>query len=177
MVFSALSVPPFRTIKLRERKPTCAACGVDGQRLGAIHETDYVAFCGGPRPDWEARGLVAGNPGHRLSAQVKFFNFTLPGKFSTVSQELHKRLESQEQCVLLDVRPKTEFGICHLPGSLSKVNCITLVAWFTNATQVFRYHSCSRILLPMYHPMSLPRLWSCVDLGMIRRLQQKHFAN
>jgi adenylyltransferase/sulfurtransferase len=102
VLFSALSMPPFRTIKLRERKPTCAACGVDGQRLGAIHETDYIAFCGGTRPDWEARGLVSGNPGDRISAQ-----------------ELRKRLESQEQCVLLDVRPKTEFGICHLPGSKS----------------------------------------------------------
>ncbi|KAF8134850.1 hypothetical protein EV363DRAFT_1321835, partial [Boletus edulis] len=90
MLFSALSMPPFRTIKLRERKPTCAACGIEGQKLGAIHETDYIAFCGGPRPDWEAKGL-----------------------------ELRIRLESQEQCVLLDVRPKTEFGICHLPGSSS----------------------------------------------------------
>lgn len=71
MLFSALSMPPFRSIKLRERKPTCAACGVDGQRLGAIHETDYIAFCGGLRPDWEARGLVSGSPGARISAQVR----------------------------------------------------------------------------------------------------------
>lgn len=66
-----MSMPPFRTIKLRGKKPTCAACGVDGQRLGAIHETDYIAFCGGPRPDWQARGLVSGNLGDRISAQVK----------------------------------------------------------------------------------------------------------
>ncbi|KAH0833159.1 Rhodanese-like domain-containing protein [Lanmaoa asiatica] len=102
ILFSAMSMPPFRTIKLRARKPTCAACGVDGQRLGAMHETDYIAFCGGHGPDWQARGLASGNPGDRISAQ-----------------ELHKRRESQERCVLLDVRPKIEFGICHLPGSLS----------------------------------------------------------
>ncbi|KAG8216426.1 hypothetical protein J3R82DRAFT_6531 [Butyriboletus roseoflavus] len=101
MLFSAMSMPLFRSIKLRARKPTCAACGVDGLRLGAIHETDYIAFCGGPRPDWEARGSISGNPGDRISVQ-----------------EL-RILQSQEQCVLLDVRPKTEFGICRLPGSLS----------------------------------------------------------
>ncbi|KAG6373302.1 hypothetical protein JVT61DRAFT_6440 [Boletus reticuloceps] len=110
MLFSALSMAPFRTIKLRARKPTCAACGIEGQQLGAIHETDYIAFCGGPRPDWEAKGLFSGNPGHRISAQ-----------------ELRIRLESQEQCVLLDVRPKTEFGICHLPGS-SSVPLLQLLA-------------------------------------------------
>lgn len=70
VLFSAMSIPPFRNIKLRARKPTCAACGVDGQRLGAIHETDYVALCGGPRPDWQAKGLVPGNAGDRISAQV-----------------------------------------------------------------------------------------------------------
>ncbi|KAG9315129.1 Rhodanese-like domain-containing protein [Chiua virens] len=102
MLFSAMSVPPFRTIKLRERKQTCTACGVDGQRLGAIHEIDYVALCGGPHPDWQARGLVSGNPGDRISAE-----------------ELRKRLDSQDQCILLDVRPEIEFGICHLPGSRS----------------------------------------------------------
>lgn len=68
MLFSAMSIPPFRTIKLRARKPTCAACGVD--ELGAIHEADYVAFCGGPHPDWQAMGLVPGNAGDRISAQV-----------------------------------------------------------------------------------------------------------
>jgi len=102
MIFSAMSMPPFRTIKLRARKPTCPACGEDGQRLGTVHETDYIAFCGGPRPDWQARGLISGNPSDRMSAQ-----------------ELRQTLESREEHMLLDVRPKTEFGICHLPGSLS----------------------------------------------------------
>ncbi|KAF9223593.1 hypothetical protein BS17DRAFT_795741 [Gyrodon lividus] len=100
LLFSAISMPPFRTIKLRERKPTCSACGQEGRRIGAIQDIDYVAFCGGPHPDLQKKGLVLGNPGDRISVQ-----------------ELKGKLESQEQCILLDVRPKTEFGICHLPGS------------------------------------------------------------
>lgn len=139
MLFSTMSMPPFRTIKLRARKPTCAACGVDGQGLGFIHETDYVAFCGGPRPDWEARGLVSGNAGDRISVQVSY----LASQHQVVSiyfQELQERLGSQEQCMLLDVRPKTEFGICHLPGSLSSINLINLLASFTRSIQAFRCH-------------------------------------
>ncbi|KIK94220.1 hypothetical protein PAXRUDRAFT_828213 [Paxillus rubicundulus Ve08.2h10] len=101
LLFSAISMPPFRTIKLRERKPTCAACG-EGQRIGAVQEVDYVGFCGGPRPDWYTRGLAAGQRGDRITVQ-----------------ELQKILKLQEQCMLLDVRPKIEFGICHLPGSQS----------------------------------------------------------
>ncbi|KIJ66799.1 hypothetical protein HYDPIDRAFT_174156 [Hydnomerulius pinastri MD-312] len=102
LLFSALSMPPFRTIKLRTKKPTCAACGEDGQRIGAIAETDYVTFCGGPRPNWHEQGLVSGRSGDRIKVQ-----------------DLKKEMESPEHRVLLDVRPKTEFGICHLPGSRS----------------------------------------------------------
>ena len=119
MLFSALSMPPFRTIKLRAKKPTCPACGVDGHRLGVIQETDYIAFCGGPRPDWQARGLMPGKSGERISAQVSCVALRCAHSLDC-PKELQERLKSQEQCMLLDVRPKTEFGICHLPGSLSK---------------------------------------------------------
>jgi adenylyltransferase/sulfurtransferase len=37
-------------------------------------------------------------------------------------QELQNILELQERCMVLDVRPKIEFGICHLPGSQSETN-------------------------------------------------------
>ncbi|KAI9570656.1 hypothetical protein HD554DRAFT_2203974 [Boletus coccyginus] len=96
MLFSALSMPPFRTIKLRERKPTCAACGLDWTKAGCRSRDRLHRILWGTPPR-------LGRQGNNLS----YF------------QELRKRLESQEECVLLDVRPKTEFGICHLPGSLS----------------------------------------------------------
>ncbi|KAH7919367.1 hypothetical protein BV22DRAFT_1075308 [Leucogyrophana mollusca] len=99
LLFSALTMPFFRSIKLRAKKPTCTSCGEGGMKLGAIEETDYVAFCGGLRPNWEERGLSAGHPGSRIRAQ-----------------ELKTALESGTKVTLIDVRPRTEFGICRLPG-------------------------------------------------------------
>lgn len=71
LIFSALSSPQFRNIKLRSRRPTCPACGNEGEKIGSISELDYVAFCGGQRPDWVSKGMELGkNPGHRIRVQV-----------------------------------------------------------------------------------------------------------
>ncbi|KAG2110302.1 uncharacterized protein F5147DRAFT_575040 [Suillus discolor] len=102
LLFSALSVPPFRTVKLRSRKPTCAACGIEGQKVGTIEETDYVAFCGGARPNWLERGLKDGEPESRIYVK-----------------ELKSVFESNINHTIIDVRPRTEFGICRLPRSTS----------------------------------------------------------
>ena len=69
LIFSAMAMPPFRSIKLRSRKPTCPACGQEGAKIGQIEETDYVAFCGGQVPEREATGLVQGD--HRITAKVR----------------------------------------------------------------------------------------------------------
>ena len=74
LIFSALSIPPFRSVKLRSRRPTCPACGIEGQKAGSISETDYVSFCGGPRPDWEAQGLVAGELDVRIRAKASHYH-------------------------------------------------------------------------------------------------------
>ncbi|CDO77184.1 hypothetical protein BN946_scf184705.g9 [Trametes cinnabarina] len=101
LMFSALGAPPFRSVKLRSRRPACPACGVEGEKVGRIEETDYVAFCGGERPDWVARGLGVGDPERRVHAT-----------------ELKEAIEQLSRPVqVLDVRPRTEFEICHLPGS------------------------------------------------------------
>ncbi|KAF5367194.1 hypothetical protein D9758_004067 [Tetrapyrgos nigripes] len=101
LLFSALGIPPFRTIKLRSRKPTCPACGEEGQKLGEISNIDYVQFCGGAAPDWEKSGLVEGSPDRRIS--VKDLKMTMDD--NTVKKRI------------IDVRSATEFGICHLPDS------------------------------------------------------------
>ncbi|KAJ3877216.1 hypothetical protein F5051DRAFT_440777 [Lentinula edodes] len=98
LLFSALSVPQFRSIKLRSRKPTCPACGQQGKIIGSISDIDYVQFCGGATPDWETLGLVETHPGHRI--RVK---------------DLKNSIDSDSILHLIDVRPKTEFEICHLP--------------------------------------------------------------
>ncbi|KAJ3744214.1 hypothetical protein DFH05DRAFT_1535507 [Lentinula detonsa] len=100
LLFSALNTPQFRSIKLRSRKPTCPACGREGQKLGTISEIDYVQFCGGATPDWESLGLVETHPEHRI--RVK---------------DLKTSMDADKTLHLIDVRPKTEFEICHLPRS------------------------------------------------------------
>lgn len=75
LLYSALSTSPFRYIKLRSRRTNCAACGIDGKKSGAIAETDYVAFCGGPRPDWEILGMREGSVSRRIHAKVGFDKF------------------------------------------------------------------------------------------------------
>ncbi|KAF9067227.1 hypothetical protein BDP27DRAFT_1393112 [Rhodocollybia butyracea] len=101
LLFSSLSTPQFRSIKLRSRKPSCPACGQEGQKIGAISEIDYVQFCGGATPDWESLGLVESNPEHRIHVK-----------------DLKAAIDVKETIHLLDVRPKTEFEICHLPQSI-----------------------------------------------------------
>ncbi|KAF8896487.1 hypothetical protein BD779DRAFT_1668265 [Infundibulicybe gibba] len=90
LIFSALGMPPFRSVKLRSRNPACAACGAGS---ASVEETDYVQFCGGPTPDWERRGLAVGD----FRASVK--------EFSAI-------ISSGRAIHILDVRPATEYGIC-----------------------------------------------------------------
>jgi adenylyltransferase/sulfurtransferase len=71
LVYAALGVPPFRSIKLRKRRATCPACGTEGEKVGKIEDIDYVQFCGGPRPDWETLGLnPSSNTASRITANV-----------------------------------------------------------------------------------------------------------
>lgn len=79
LIFSALSFPPFRTVKLRTRKPTCPSCGNGNEKLGTIKEIDYVAFCGGKRPNWMERGMIYANSNSRIRAKVSYIISTLIG--------------------------------------------------------------------------------------------------
>lgn len=73
LLFDALGSPPFRSIKLREKKTTCSVCSNPGDHLDSIANTDYIHFCGGPLPDWVNEGRVPGDTGHRIQPQVGFF--------------------------------------------------------------------------------------------------------
>jgi len=44
--------------------------------VGKIEEVDYVQFCGGARPDWEALGLNPGDGESRITANVRAFPFS-----------------------------------------------------------------------------------------------------
>lgn len=117
LLYSALSPTPFRIIKLRTRRSTCPACGDEGQKIGEIASTDYVAFCGGTRPDWETLGLHDGD--HRIKAKVSDGNSLLNRLVHSAFQDLAAVLQSHPETRIIDVRPPVEFGICHLPGSIS----------------------------------------------------------
>ncbi|KAL0579993.1 hypothetical protein V5O48_001996 [Marasmius crinis-equi] len=101
LIFSALGSPPFRSIKLRSRKPTCPACGDEKEKIGEIKEIDYVQFCGGATPNWQEKGLVEGSKNERISVKA----------FKDIVEREPKKVK------VIDVRPVTEFGICHLPNS------------------------------------------------------------
>jgi adenylyltransferase/sulfurtransferase len=62
-----------------------------------------VASCGGARPNWLERGLEVGVPEWRIYVK-----------------ELKSVFESNVNYTIIDVRPRTEFGICRLPRSTSK---------------------------------------------------------
>ncbi|KAF7359416.1 Adenylyltransferase and sulfurtransferase UBA4 [Mycena sanguinolenta] len=103
LLFSALGSPPFRSIKLRSRKPTCPACGSSDQKIGEIKEIDYVQFCGGATPDWESLGFSPGDPKDRVSVQ-----------------DFEEALKlNREEIAIIDVRARAEFSICSLPGSIN----------------------------------------------------------
>ncbi|KIL67448.1 hypothetical protein M378DRAFT_73687 [Amanita muscaria Koide BX008] len=99
LLFSALTQPPFRTVKLRSRKEKCSACGID-KPSDLPHAADYVQFCGGDKRDWEAEGLQSGDPKKRVTAK------------GTI-------LASSESKNLIDVRPQVEFEICRIPGFIN----------------------------------------------------------
>lgn len=127
LMYNALATPCFRSIKLRARKPTCPTCGTASRsERRTTYETDYVAFCGGPRPDWVGRGMVdADDTNRRISAKVCRWFYTVPLSltvFPTLCpQNLKDALSTSRKKVrIIDVRPPTEFGICHLQGSISK---------------------------------------------------------
>jgi hypothetical protein len=73
LLFDALGCPPFRSIKLRSKKPTCKACSNPSESLKNMANTDYVQFCGGPAPDLITQGsVVARGSNYRASAKVRY---------------------------------------------------------------------------------------------------------
>ncbi len=105
LMFSAYSNPQFRTVRLRSRRADCAACSThrtisaDSLSSGSL---DYVAFCG-------------------RTAPVN----VLPSE-SRISAREFSQLAQDSSNVLIDVRDKTQYAICALPGS-------TNVPWTGNA--------------------------------------------
>ncbi|XP_051867285.1 adenylyltransferase and sulfurtransferase MOCS3 isoform X1 [Pristis pectinata] len=96
LVFDALEAR-FRTIKLRQKQPTCAVCSENPTVKDLI---DYEIFCGSAATD-----------------QCRTLNL-LNGEQRITVQEYKRLLDEDVPHVLVDVRPQVEVDICHLPNSI-----------------------------------------------------------
>jgi adenylyltransferase/sulfurtransferase len=109
LIFSAYANPMFRTIRLRTRKPKCAACSpqatVTPEALNS-GSLDYVQFCGTINP------IDALSPNERISADnyAKIRMDVNPFTGSEPTKDSH---------ILLDVREKVQFDLCNLEGSVN----------------------------------------------------------
>jgi adenylyltransferase/sulfurtransferase len=120
LLFSAVTQPPFRTVKLRSRKHNCIACGM-ARPSGLLHMTDYIQFCGGSNPDWETQGLEPGDPQKRVTAKESRIAASKPiAHYSWPVQEFKAILSTNKPKKLIDVRSEVEFEICQIPGFISE---------------------------------------------------------
>lgn len=88
-----------RTVKLRGRQVQCAVCG-DTPSISSL--IDYNIFCGSGAAD---------DKSHVLSL--------LSGSERITCQDYHSLLQSGKHHLLIDVRQKSEFDICHLDHATS----------------------------------------------------------
>jgi len=97
LIFSTSSPQPFRTVRLRSRRKNCAACSstasinLESLTSGSL---DYVQFCGVVAP------VNILSSGERITATEYAQTCHNPG-------------------ILIDVREKVQFDICHLPSSIN----------------------------------------------------------
>lgn len=100
LLFSANSNPPFRSVRLRARRPKCFACSAEG---GLTLESlssgslDYVLFCG-------------------VTAPVKILR-----EEERIGAREYERVlnEDGKGHLLVDVREKVQFDICSIIGSVN----------------------------------------------------------
>jgi adenylyltransferase/sulfurtransferase len=109
LIFSAYTNPMFRSIRLRARKPKCAACSAqatvtpDALNSGSL---DYVQFCGSV------------NPVNALSANERIS----VDNYAKIRMEVNPFTgmePSKDSHILVDVREKVQFDLCSLEGSVN----------------------------------------------------------
>ncbi|KAL0138304.1 hypothetical protein V8B55DRAFT_1536904 [Mucor lusitanicus] len=98
LIFSGMSNPMFRTMKLRSKKKDCAICGEYPTMTELI---DYVQFCNGAANDKTVDETIL-QADERISVQ-----------------QYNDIIQQNQEHLLIDVRPKIQFGICRLPNSIN----------------------------------------------------------
>lgn len=103
LLYSAFSTPQFRTVRLAGKRANCAACSTTASVTREEVENgmvDHEAFCGVASPV-----DILGDE-DRVSAK----------EFSAI---LDTPAEVGKWPVVVDVREKVQFDLCHLPGSIN----------------------------------------------------------
>lgn len=107
LLFSAYSNPMFRSIRLRTRKPKCAACSAqstvtpEALNSGSL---DYVQFCGSINP------IDALRPQERVSAESY-------AKLRSGVNPFTGTVSSRDGHILVDTRESVQFELCNIDGS------------------------------------------------------------
>ena len=115
LLFSAGSTPPFRSVRMRGRRPDCFACSARSTltlEALAAGSLDYAEFCGA------SAGASAGilRPEERVSA-TEYYDRLRGGSSGENQREEQK--QEQYQHLLLDVREKEHYGVASIAGSVN----------------------------------------------------------
>lgn len=125
-----------RTVKLRHRQVDCVVCG---QKPSISALIDYHLFCGASAPNDTTPNVAILTAADRISCQ-----------------EYHSIVMSGREHILIDVRPKTEFAICHLDNSISIL-----------AISIHHSHSPSAVL---WLPLPLVTIMLCIIIFLTSSL-------
>lgn len=107
LLFSAYSNPMFRSIRLRTRKPKCAACSAqstvtpEALTSGSL---DYVQFCGSINP------IDTLSPQERISAESY-------AKLRSGVNPFTGNVSKIDSHILVDTREGVQFELCNIDGS------------------------------------------------------------
>ncbi len=99
LLYAAYSNPPFRSIKLRGKRKGCPSCSDTATITEESFQSaslDYTAFCAATSP-------------------------AAPIKQARISAEEYSKVRdaSESPHILVDVRERVQFDICHLKGSIN----------------------------------------------------------
>jgi adenylyltransferase/sulfurtransferase len=129
LLFSTLGTQPFRSVRLRSRRPGCFTCSqeatvsLESLKSGSL---DYALFCG------LTSAVTILSPEERIEAR----------DYAQIKKKEGEHL-------LLDVREKVQFDICHLEGSINVP--FSTFQGVTHGEGIF-----DKSALPNWWPESLP---------------------
>jgi adenylyltransferase/sulfurtransferase len=109
LIFSAYSQPMFRSVRLRSRKPRCAACSAQSSiSIEALESAnlDYVQFCG------SVNTVTALKPQERVSPE----NYA---KLRSGINPFTGTVSSKDKHILVDTREKVQFDLGNIDGSVN----------------------------------------------------------